>query len=780
MANLSLLFFFILPVLGWLISRNLFRISNLVYLLPFSFVLGLSLFIVFIYSFDPFLGVRLGGIVSLILAFILSIILIIIYKKKCVEVQNPLRTKQITILFFICLFISLFTYLLTDRWYILDFHFHLSFANYFLASDKFPTVVPNWPTLFIPYHFAFDILSATISSLTKISVIDAFRLVASFSSITTFLGAFGLAYYFLEVKNNDQKVQNFYIPSLMGALCFYFSGNLLWLDAIFRYFLKLFPVEQNWTFFKTICALGMHGSIMNDVANSEIIFPSTILGIQIFLLLIFFFFKFVTNDLSRLESFKYLFLIFLVGLCLFHSAEYIVYLFVLALLLTPLVSLVFKPVNKKKILFLKCLICLIIFVFIILFNSFAYKILSKPYTFFPTFLEFSLNPNPFNLEVFGRYGNLNEHRFINLFSWDFVSEFGLQFVFSIFIIFWILKNKINGAGFVLSFFIVSFFSPFLLYIKSSPPEVVRMFHPAYEVLSLLFPLWIFGLKDKTKFFFNKWILNLLCFSVFLPPIFTLIMSSIFSPAIYLDHPYVEKVERSFKKLTENKDFNAFTLSINSYLENFKKRMYLNETDIKVSEYLKSNSKLNQYGLSSDSLPFDLIGLPCYAIRGSTLSRRMTFYTLLRTLDPFLLDELNVKWFYVDSRTARHINLANIEDLLDNGFLRIVLSVESSVIKGLNYKLCEFVNLKEYLKKNKRKTYWTIVRYLDIDNIITFPDVSGKNAIYLFQSETQATDFIKDYLITHSDFIKTRPFVEALAESALIEQAKKDNLNLRLF
>lgn len=770
MTNLSLLFFFILPVLGWLVLRNLFRISNLVYLLPFSFVLGLSTFIVLIYSLDPFLGVKQGGIFSLIIAFIISLIFIFFFKSKCIEIQNPLKLKQIMILFFICLIICLFTYLLTDRWYILDFHFHLSFSNYFITSNKFPNVVPNWPSLFIPYHFAFDIVSATISSLTNISVIEIFRLIATFSAITTFLSAFALAYYFSGVFSH----------SLFGAFCFYFSGNLLWLDAIFRYFLKLFPIEKDWSFFKTICALGMHGSIINDVANSEIIFPSTILGIQLFVLLLFLFLQFLTLKASFFESVKYLLLIFLVGLSLFHNAEYMVYLFVLALLITPIIYFIFRLTREIKVLLLKCLVSFTLFVFIILFNNFAYKIMSEPYAFFPTFLEFSLNPNLPNLEVFGRYGDLNIHRFISLFSWDFVSEFGLQFIFSFFIVFWILKNNINGAGFILSFFIVSFFSPFLLYIKSSPPEVVRMFHPAFEILSMFFVLWIFALKDKTKFFFNKWILDSLCFVIFLPPVFALIMSSIFSPAIYLDHPYIEKIQFSFLKFFKDGDFSNLTKRVNKHLINFKKRLYLNETDIKVANYLKANSTINDYGVSADSLPFDLIGLPCYAIRGSSWSRRLSFYTLVNTLDPFLLKELNIKWFYVDSRTARHIDLSNLNYLLNNGFLKIVLSVESSVIKDLKYKLCVFSDLDNYIKNNKRKSYWTVVKYLDLDSIITFPDINRRNAIYLFQSEKQATDFVRNYLLTNPGFIKAKPFVEALSENFLQETAKKDNLNLRYF
>ena len=764
MLHLQALLFLILPLFGWTVLRTILGVRNIVFIFPFSFVLGLAVFLVLGYTFDFFFGIELGSLISFLLMLLFSLFLFFKYRKNIPKLENPFNGYEILRLILTFLFISFFTYLISEKWIILDFQSHNSNSNYFLRTDKFPQPIPNWPTIFLPYHYAFDLLSATIAKICNISVINSFHIIVVVSSITTFLSAFAIAYFFagglFPVSDRRRTLNN----AFYGAVLFYFSGNLLWLDAVIRYFLKIFPVQQNWSFFKTMCALGMHGSIMNDMANSGIIFASTTIGIQLFLLLLFLYFCFLDY-----YSVKHLIFIFLVSTALFHTAEYILYLFLLVLILSPFMTFFFKDKSDLKSVFLKNGMCFFLIVSMILFNNFAYKFLNESYTYLPTYLELTLKPdffsNLFSLEIFGRFGNVNEHKIISLFSWDFISEFGFQLIFSAFVLYWAIVNKLKGIHFIFPFLMISFLSPFVLYLRSSPAEVVRMFHPAFEILSMLFALWIMNLNLKP-----------FLFVVILPSIAIFILSGLFSPAIYLDHPLIEYVDSSFGQFKKDRNINVFFRNVNSYFHELKSNLLISDADREISSYLSTHSMNNDYGISRHTFPFDNIGLPCYSINGASLIRKVTFIAVLSTLDPYLINELKIRWLYVDYKTVKFIDLNLLEEMIKNNFLREVLAVTNPLFLGVKFKLFEFTNLESYIKTYPRKTYWTFVRYLG-NNILTLPDSSGKQGLYLFTSEMKATNFLKEKIRNDNEFKRSKPFIDALPEDFLKQQAQNYGLTL---
>lgn len=764
MLNFSSLLFLVLPLFGWTVLRTLLGINSLIYLLPFSFVFGLATFMVLIYALAFFLGIQKASLLVLLILFLVSICLIVIYKRQACLVENPLKRKELLILFFICLFIGCFTCLLTDKWIIWDFLFHTSVANYFAASDKFPNGVPNWPSLFIAYHYAFNLLSAVIIQLTGINDVNSFRLIAIFSSLITFLSSFAIAYFF--------ATSHKYIQALFGSLCFYFAGNLLWLDALVRYVFKIFPVQENWSLFKTMCALGMHGSFMSDLGSGGVLFASIALGVPFFLLLLFLFLKFLFADSI---SIKYLLSIFISSLILFHTAEWILYIFILALVFSPFLSRLLKNELSFKQLLIRNFICVLIFLAIILFNGLAFKMLSKDYSYLPGYFELTINPNLFSFEVFGRFGDLNQHRIISAFSWDFICELGLPFIFSIFVIYWTIREKMKWTSFILSFLLISFIAPFFLYIKTSPPDVLRMFHPAFEILSLLFGLWIIDLRYRFKPLRHLALVPIIL--VILPPIFTLIMSGIFSPSIYLAHNFIDFVEFSFKELASDKDITKFSAKINSGIKAIQSSVQIDDSDIKVASYLRAYSRNDEYGLSNRSLPFDSLGLPCYSIRGSSLPRKVTYITLLQSLDPYLLKELKIKWIYLEPLTARFVNLLRLKELIKSGFLKIALSVDLPYAERVKASLLELVDVDKYFSLYPRKTYWTFLTYLN-EKIIYIPDSSGNQVMYLFKSEKEATNFLKEQIKINPEFKSYKPFVDALSEEIIKQQSSAYNLVLK--
>ncbi|GEM_PF-6117648 len=774
MSHIYLILLLILPLFGFVALRGLLGVNSFVYLLPFSFVFGAATFLALLYGVSFFIGIQKAAFFSLLIMLVFSLCIALNFRKDIFKLKNPLSLQQSSVLVFLCLFISFFTYLITDKWIMWDFKFHLSVANYFISTDKFPQSVSNWPSLFIPYHYGFNLLSAAITKLAGISVINSFRLIIIISSIIIPLSCFAIASFFVNdlwLSNDKNQVIKFkYMSSLFGGLFFYFASNLLWLDALVRYLLKIPPVSQSWTFIQTMLGIGIHGSIISDIGSGGILFASLTIGIQLFLLLLFLYLRFLY---SSSLSISYILSIFIVSLSLFHIAEWILYVFLLATVISTIVSFIYKDHMDFKNPLIKNSVCILIYTLIIFLNGLAYRILSQEYSYMPSFLELTLNPKPFSLSAFGRFGNLNEHRDVNLFSWDFISEFGFQFIFSGFVIYWLIKKRVKGLNFILSFLFISFVAPFCLYIKSSPPDSVRLFHPGYELLSMLFILWLFEWKDNLKTKPGQYLVRVFVFVFLLPSIVTLVLTGLFSPGVYLNYPYIAFIDYSAKELIKDKNILKFNKNINDALVLMKNGAVIDETDLKISSYLKTHSKAYEYGVSSNPFPFDYIGRPCYsALRGSSLARRITYVTLLRTLDPYLLKELKIKWLYLDPKTSEFIDLKLVDDLVKSGFLKEALVVNSPVYG--QSKLYKFIDIKKHIEQVPRRVYWTFFVYGG-QNLIPLSDSSGSQVAYLFSSEKAATDFLKEQIKNNPEFKGQRPFVDAIDENIVNEQAKLNGI-----
>lgn len=766
MSYLFLILLLILPFFGWVILRSFLNISSVIYLLPFSFVFGLCAYLVLLYALAYFFGVKIAVFISLFILFLTAIVFILSGKKDFLKIEAPININNSIFLFLVCFLIAFLTFLVTEKWVVWDFKFHLSVASHIARSDKFPCTSSNWPSLFIPYHFGFDLLSASLVKLSGISVMNSFRFVIVLSSIVTFLSAFAVSDFFLRKLNNAG-----FFKSLIGALVFYFSGNLLWLDAIFRYLFKIPPVDSSWSFLQTILGIGIHGSIITDIGSGGIFFASVTLGIQMFLLILFLFLY------EKSLSLKYMISLLIPSIALFHCAEWILYIFLLSLIVSSFI--LFLDRNKKedfKVNLLKNLLYSAIIFSIIIFNGIAYKILSSNYTYLPCFLELIFNPTPFFLRVFGRFGNLNLHRDVGLFSWDFISEFGIALILLPFIFYRIFKNNFNGYSLILSIILVSFVSPFILYIKSSPPDVIRLFHPGYELLGLFLFILLLDFLKTFKNVLRITLPGIIISTIVIPPILILSLSGIFSPAIYLSYPFIGFIDYSVKDFIKDRNFRKFSSNVTEGVKLVRKGSVIDDADIKIVNYLRKNSSSDEYGLSSYPFPFDYLGIPCYnALRGSGLARKITYVSLLQTFDPYLLEELKIKWFYLEPKTAEFVNLKVFEELIKNGYAREVLEVNSEVYgKGTLY---EFVDLNKYMLSMPRKTYWTYFVYFT-QNIIPLPDSSGKEMFYLFTSEKEATEYLKKEMKTNTDLKNHKPFVDAVSEEIIKQQAAINDFGIK--
>ncbi len=766
MNNLTLLSFLVLPLFGWLAVRTILNVSSIVYLIPFSWIFGVASFLTLLYSFAYFIGVQKAALLALCILFLLSILLVVYFKEKIIRLESSLTFKEIVVVFGLSFLISILTYSLLTKWHIWDFEYHVSEAILFASKDKFPTGTYAWPSIFIPYHYGFDILSASISKIGNISMVNAFNLIVVISVMTTVFACFTFAYFF------DQRKS--FLTSLFAGLGFYFAGGLLWLDSFIRYLLKIYPVTKDWSFFKTFCAVGLHGSYMNDMGSGGIMFASLTLGVQLFILLIFIYFNFIQD-----KSLNYFYMLpFLItSIALFHCAEWIIYIFITSLILSSIVSFFLRNTLDWKSLIIKNIFCCIGIVAFMLFNSLAASYISKDFNYVPNFFTYALKANILQFEVFGRFGDLNQHRLVSFFSWDFVSELGIQFLLLMFVFVWLLKNKFSWAPFIISFIIVSFAVPFCIVITTSPPDILRMYHPAFEIISMLFILWSRDFAGSFKLpFLKKLIPVIFSFFVIVQPVCKLTLSSVFGPPIYLGHEYIDLVDNSIKRFINDHDFKYFSNTVGDLVRALNIGIFGN--DYKVTQFLlKEQSKYNGYGLSLNHLPFSFAGIPCYSISGSSLSKKITFITLLQTLDPYLIKELKIKWLFLDTRTAQFTKLSVIEDLINRNFLKLVFEVDDKYVPNVRAGLLRFIDSDRYFKTYPRKTYWTYHIYSG-DNIITFPSSSGKEVIYLFKSENEAVVFLKQLLELNTQLKNANPAVDAFSEDTLKEQANKNNCVLR--
>ena len=583
----------------------------------------------------------------------------------------------------------------------------------------------------------------------------------SISSVTTFLSAFALSKFIIERFPNLKNNSNDFFTTFSGAIFFYFTGNFLLTDSIFRYLFKLYPVQEGWSFLKTVLNLGFHGGVFNDIASGGILFPSFIFGIQFFLVFLVFLYKFINSD--KFNYFKFI-LLFVLGIALIHTAESILFTLLCSLFLMPIVTvLISRKENPKKVV-LRCLMSAGLILLIIFLNSISYNFLKSNYYYLPTFLELTLNPNFPMIEIFGRFGDVNNHMNISVFSWDYISELGIQFLLSIIILWWVVKNNSKFSSLAISIFLIGTISSMLLYIKSSPPDSLRLLHPGIELLNMLFCLFaLSNLKNifKPIFFF---------FFTF-QPLLKFLLAGIFTLSIFVNSQYPEVLNSVIRESVAKNNVVLFTEQLKN-LKNMVRNSYAcSDVHKNLSNYLLKNYTGIECGISINPKPFDLAGIPCYISRTASLPKRLSFFTLLKTLDPFILKELNIKWIYIDSQSQQYIDEKIINEMIKFGYLKLI-KTEHDELSDQYSSLYEFVNLDDYISKYERRVYWTYVKYMN-DTLIVIPEGNEIQSVYLFKTEKEANNFLKEIIKKNKNLDLYKPFVNAVEKDLILGKAQQN-------
>lgn len=683
-----IVFISILVSFGFIALNKLTKIKSLILLIPLSIACGISTYIFVCHSLSFLIGTQSASTASLASLLVISLILFL-KDKSPLKFESELSKKQLTTVCLISSAITFLSFLALSRFGIFDKGSHFPIALTIFHNNVYPPRDIYRPDYILLYHYGGDLFAGAIHHISNLNISRSFELISTICSGTIFLGLFSLAW--LLTKN--------FKVSLIAAFCSYFSGGLLWLDAIYRYLWKVFPPGViNWNFLQTLFNFGLHGGITE--APSVHSFLSTFgLGYILLIFSIILFWKMLEekNLISQIP-----FIVFL-SLSLFSLSLVADWLFVTfwgAVLLFLLTCLFIKRIKDVFIPIVILAIISVISNYSIgnpLFLQDELQHIGRAAT-----LDIQLKEKPFWILSWRILNeNINGYQPIFAFSWDFISEFGFSlFLIPIALIY--LKRTKNLLGFILlSCTITTFPIPLFLDFKLNPVELNRFFSFGNTMLVLLISC---GIGTIYKSFFERKSLVLIYLLIFCTsPFLGLVSASIFTPRVYTEQPFVEIIFESFKQSNFSQ--------LNKYITKLNNAQFNEYKDI--LKFLRKNSKPNDVAISN------LYELPGLAGVYTIIPPKRSFYwellyssqpniykTILATLDPHLLSEINIKWIIITKDFKNKMNTEAKEILNDP-------SICNLVHEGLNKEKNEWVeiyhvkNLKNNLENYTRKTAWLL-------------------------------------------------------------------------
>lgn len=751
-------FLFSCTSFGFIVISRLTSINAIHLLIPFSVSFGISSFLFICHILSYFLGPQLSSLITILILFITAIL---IYLIKKLRITNALTTNQLIVICSIALVISLLSFLSVFRFGTFDKEFHFQLALTLFHNNVYPPRDFFKPEYVLLYHFGGDLLAGSIHHLCNIEIARAYELISTIFSGIFFLSFFALAWTL--TKN--------YQLSLLSGFCTYFGGGLLWLDSIIRYLFKIAPQSTfNWNFLQTFLNVGIEGGIIN--APSLLAFSSTSgIGIPILIFCLVIILK-IFEEIDLKTSLIYILFLSVALFSLFLTAEWLYMTFWAGVIPHCAFILIFKKNQKQT--FISIAILLLISVLLsktignALFMQDSLQTIGRANIF-----NLGVKENLFSVTSWGR---LNErtmnYQKVSCFSWNFISEFGLSLFLIPFIVLYLKRFK---NDFALLLFLMSVFTmplPIFVDFKLNPVDANRLFGFGNQMMILLTTI---SLGTLYKFFLQNKLITVSYLLVFcLSPLSGLIAGSIFTPYIFSSKVYVEEVSRELKNVHSIYEFKKAFNNINLILWGLKNNTldkYINEI-----EFLKKNSKPKDVAIGS------LTDIPTYAGIYSIIpankwlykdllysSYDSTFLTILTTLDPNILNELNIKWIILSNDSKKNLPLETQKLLLNADLFKLVYLSQDK-----NYEIYHTETSKS--PPESPKTAWILVNdkgqpceivHLNSNTITLFPRF--KDALAYLKSAQNLKPDLKKVLITS----------QAIAIDTLERQIKDSMLNITL-
>lgn len=754
-----LIFFVITTAFGFSILQTSIKLNSLILLTALSSVFGISSFILLTHLISFLIGPANASIVSIVLLLLLSLALFVLKKKEILNIEKDINTRRLLILLATAILICFLTFLGIYRYGTFDIEVHIPMALTMFNNNNYPPLDPFQPNYTFLYHYGGDLLAGAIYHLCNFEISRAYEMSSAMLSGLTFLCFFSLG--FLLSKN--------YKISFLSGFCSYFGGSLLWLDAILRYVTKNLPLEwTNWSFLQTFLNLGIHGSITNP--PSILAFTSTSsLGNPLLIFSFIIFWKMLEK--SDLKNYlKYICVLISSLFILYITADWLFITFWVAVIPFSVVLLLKqneKPLIPTVILLIACGI-LVKTIGNPLFLQDPLQNLGRN-----NILNLGVKEHLFTVVNWGRLSNqIMNYQTTSLFSWDFICEFGLSIILLPLTIFYLMKTRNLFAILLFLSAVTTMPMPLFVDFKINPVELVRLF--AFGN-SMLFVLLTCGLCVQFKVLLKKKII-LMCYLIVVctSPILQLGSSILFTPNILMNKPLVQHVLSNMGQLNSFNSLITFYKEFDSLMKDLKYKTVIGFKE--EIDFLKNHKEQNDIALSTElKIPshagvYSYIPSRVYLYWDMLYSSFRTIYqTIFTTIDPYLLDELKIKWLIIKKNSKELLPQEAIDNLENQGLVNLVY------IKN-DFEIYKVIVQNDNLKNYERKTAWVLTNSkgqpLEITNLQT-------NKITLFPSYKASLLYLKEIVQTKPELKKEFFTAQPLALNVLEAQINSNNLNIIL-
>ena len=646
------IFFFLIISSGYVFARRILKENKLIYLIPFSVCFGSSLFVVILHLFSLIFAVPKSTYISLIFILILS--LFILYKHKSshkLELGLP-KIKFLLLLSFSLLFgfLSL-AYLLKFSTYdpgVYQIIGLMSKLDYYPSQNPYGADTPNI------YHNGVILLASGLKIFTKLETFDSLNPIQALFIFIFPIVIFSLIF----------SITGNFIQATLGTLIGCFCATLKSLE-LFTFFVPDILNKLLHDFRHTLFWMADSGFV--NPTQKALISPNSSVALPLSVFLLYLCLKEITID-------KKLYLpIFFTSAYLFSCYEAYWAPVVAAFLVYQAILIVQSKLNKEQLFTSLISICLITIGPVLSSGVFLNKneniskllyIDLKPYALsFGGTMQFVYPPDWFkdkNNFIVSEANNNILYK-VPIFSKYMFHEFGLPLVFLPFIILWLLITKNLRLMIFLLAGIISLTIPFLV------------------------TYYLMEVETHRFFIFSRFIFSVL-FGVFLGLLINIKLPS----SINIKLPLFKKVKFASQKniqlfsLIDNILYRTFLILlivtlvlpgilwlVPKYLPHYEYRaVKLNNADKKALSWLNKNSKSGDRGIGPWDIPFkyfeliSLAGIYGAGVYTQHIAQEETRKTALTTLNPCLLDELKIKWIYLNKNLDEHAHAVIPQDTTD--------------------------------------------------------------------------------------------------------------------
>ena len=623
--SLTIIFFIILCLFGFLLSAKILNHKNIIFLIPTSLILGCASYVTLLHLLALFVNLQAATYTALLALVSLSVIFLLLsLKKRGFSLSNDLQPKQTCYILVFSVFFATLSIIYLNHFNSYD-PIYQSVGT--ITKDfTYPPLHPYSGKIATSYHYGTVLLASALKIFSGIETWNSFIPIQTLFAFILPLSIFSFLYF----ATNSFSVSFF--GAILGSLC----------SNLFSY--KLFEIIANCPVNNCLSYMHQKLSLLNESGlatstNKAMMSPNMSVALPTSLVLL-------TASIFKKEN-LHLFAIALTSLFLFFCYE----AFWFPIVISIVVYWMFRSILKTdKISSLRMLLLLITIFWLTPFVMGGVVSGKENSSINLTYLnpKFYLNCYPGYLHLYYPQNWFLQHEIISHsdggrfykispFSLYALNEFGPAMLCLPFILLFLFIKRYYEVVILLLAGLTSYLVPFFISYIPRDIEFIRFYTYARFIFSITFGAllgYLFQIKLK-----NVFSLSLKTAVIIITIIFTLPAIMWFYPKVFSEHDY---------------RYNQLPHIHKQAIKWLSKRAKPKEKGIGPYKVLKPQlhfeveTVAGVYGIS-ETLNF--------------LPERETINTAITTLDPCLLTELNVKWLYLDSYLLSKIPKENLKSLI---------------------------------------------------------------------------------------------------------------------